>query len=143
MTERVPLKKAIMLLVIGIIASTIIIGISSIVVYASLNRQEPLPTEVELPDQVIIDNQKNLAEVKALLDKYSNETKISVDRSGRLAVDYRVENPITDQYLRLRVFSDSEGNPQQEMFVDCYDGSNSKIEYQNLVNYIGSETCVE
>lgn len=129
--------------IVGIsIAIAAIVGIGGIVAYASLNRPEPVPSEMELPDQVIIDNQRNLAEVQAFLEKYPDQTTITVDRSGRLAVDYRVDGPAADQYLRLRVLSDNAGNPQ-EMFIDCSDGSNSKVQDENVLTYIETETCLE
>lgn len=129
--------------ILGIgIAIAVIVGIGGIIAYASFSRPEPIPSESELPDQVIIDNQKDLAEVQALLDKYPEETTITVDRSGRLAVDYRIEDVDTGKYLRLRVFSDNNGNPQ-EMFIDCYDGSNSNVQHEDIASYIETETCVE
>jgi hypothetical protein len=54
-------------------------------------------------------------EAQKFLEKYPNAT-IFVDRSGRLAVDYRVD--ADDGYIRLRVFINPTKNEPSEMFLD-------------------------
>ena len=56
-------------------------------------------------------------EAQKFLEKYPNAT-IQVDRSGRLAVDYRMNGNIYTEYLRLRIFIDWRSNEPEEMFVD-------------------------
>ena len=70
-------------------------------------------------------------EAQKFLEKYPNAT-IQVDRSGRLAVDYRVERYLDTEYLRLRVFIDWRNNKPEEMFVD---NSGTYIR-KNIVEYI-------
>ncbi|MFX0203982.1 MAG: hypothetical protein ACFFCW_48410 [Candidatus Hodarchaeota archaeon] len=54
-------------------------------------------------------------EAQKFLEKYPTTT-IFVDRSGRLAVDYRVD--ADDGYIRLRVFINPTKNKPSEMFLD-------------------------
>lgn len=56
-------------------------------------------------------------EAQKFLEKYPNAV-IQVDRSGSLAVDYRVNNVPTQEYLRLRIFIDWRTNKPANMFVD-------------------------
>ncbi len=105
------------------------------------------PSEEELPNEILIRNTEILEEVNVFLEKYPN-ARVQIDRSGRLAVDYRVSTPskennsYVDPYLRLRVLLNSEGEPE-EMFVDCYNGQSSNITRDNIVNYLKAETCLE
>lgn len=130
------------LLIAGIITA-VILGIGSVAAY-SYSLSKRIPSEDELPDKTILDDQKELAEVKAFLTKYPNAT-IFVDRSGRLAVDYWTDKKLSDdsddvRTLRLRVFSDNEGRPQ-EVYIDCPDGKNAHLIYKDIVNYIENESC--
>jgi hypothetical protein len=56
-------------------------------------------------------------EAQKFLEKYPN-ADIQVDRSGRLAVDYRVDTHLSIEYLRLRVFIDWRTNKTTDMFID-------------------------
>lgn len=98
-----------------------------------------------LPDSLVIGNQKNLPEVKAFLAKYP-DAGVMVDRSGRLAVDYRVDKQLSNSTdsihtLRLRVFSDNLGRPQ-EMYVDCANDKNLQLKYDDILNYVRTESCL-
>lgn len=129
-----------LLLIAGIIVA-IAVGASGVVTYAYYPRQSP--DENESSDVVILANQEGLPEVTAFLDKYPG-ADIQIDRSGRVAVDYRVDRVFDDgtfEYLRLRVLSDSNGIPQ-EMFVDCYAKGQTQLTYDNIVDYIETETCL-
>ena len=66
-------------------------------------------------EYVAITNQT--LEAQKFLEKYPNAV-IQVDRSGSLAVDYRVNNIPTQEYLRLRIFIDWRKNKPDDMFVD-------------------------
>ncbi|MEM2139371.1 MAG: hypothetical protein QXJ74_03550 [Nitrososphaera sp.] len=129
-----------MMAIAGIIAVAII-GAGGVVVYSYYPRQAP--SEEELPAEVILANQEDLPEVRAFLDKYP-DAKTNVDRSGRLAADYRVDKSVDEssEYLRLRVFSDDDGNPQ-EMFVECYAEGQPRFTYDDIVNYAETETCLK
>jgi len=56
-------------------------------------------------------------EAQKFLEKYPNAV-IQVDRSGRLAVDYRVNTHLSSEYLRLRVFIDWKTNKPTDIFID-------------------------
>jgi hypothetical protein len=58
-----------------------------------------------ISDEEYIEIMSQTLEAQKLLEKYPNAT-IYVDRSGALAVDYRVTNNITNRHLRLRIFID-------------------------------------
>ncbi len=85
-------------------------------------------------------------DAQAFLEKYPH-AETSVDRSGRLAVDFRVsKRPVTSanqlwEGIRLRVFIDPKTNEPAETFIDC----NSKITTKNLRQYLEqyftTQTC--
>lgn len=82
-------------------------------------------------------------EAQEFLEKYPDATTV-VDRSGRLAVDFRVDkydNAGTNiNYLRLRVFINPRNNrPTGEKFIDC---SGKCVNY-NLLEYLQTEKCLE
>lgn len=67
-------------------------------------------------EYIAITNQ--ILEAQKFLEKYPN-ADIEVDRSGRLAVDYRVDTHLSiEGYLRLRIFIDWRTNKTQDMFID-------------------------
>jgi hypothetical protein len=130
-------------IVISVLA--ILVGILSGLYF--LNVRQYIPSEEELPNEDLIRKTEALEEVKIFLAKYP-DALIEIDRSGRLAVDYRVskqskeQNLEVDPYLRLRVLLNSEGEPV-EMFVDCWNGQSNSIERDNIVSYLKTETCLE
>ena len=77
-------------------------------------------------------------EAQKFLEKYPIAT-IYVDRSGALAVDYRVTNNINNKYLRLRIFIDWKTNQPSDKFIDC---SGTYIR-KNILEYLESEKCLE
>jgi len=82
-------------------------------------------------------------EVQNFLKKYPN-AKVLVDRSGKLAVDFRVNKPddavIAGNYLRLRVFINPRNNlPIREKFFDC----SGRVIRDNLLEYLQTERCLE
>ena len=70
-------------------------------------------------------------EAQKFLEKYPNAF-IQVDRSGRLAVDYRINGNNYTGHLRLRVFIDWRNNKPADMFVD---NSETYIR-ENIIEYI-------
>jgi hypothetical protein len=70
-------------------------------------------------------------EAQKFLEKYPNST-IKVDRSGSLAVDYRVNGHLDTEYLRLRIFIDWRNNKPEDMFVD---NSGTYIR-ENILKYL-------
>ncbi len=82
-------------------------------------------------------------EAQEFLQKYP-DAKTVVDRSGRLAVDFRVDNydnaGTNINYLRLRVFINPRSNrPTGEKFIDC---SGDSVR-DNLLRYLQTEKCLE
>lgn len=85
-------------------------------------------------------------DAQALLDRFP-QAETSVDREGRLAVDFRVAKPRDNEAaqrwegIRLRVFIDPKTNQATESFIDC----NTKIVRENLKQYLDqyaiTQTC--
>lgn len=74
-----------------------------------------------ISDQEYIAITDQTLEAQKFREKYPNSS-IYVDRSGALAVDYRVEAVDPMQYLRLRVFIDWRTNKPADMFIDIGSG---------------------
>ncbi len=85
-------------------------------------------------------------DAQAFLEEHP-QAETYVDRSGRLAVDFRVsKRPVTSttqlwEGIRLRVFIDPKTNQPTETFIDC----NSRIIRNNvrqyLEQYFATQTC--
>jgi hypothetical protein len=71
-------------------------------------------------------------EAQKFLEKYPNATTL-VDRSGRLAVDYRVD--ADDSYIRLRVFINPKKNEPAEMFLDI----NGTYIHKNIIEHLQTQ----
>lgn len=129
-----------------IVISTLVIAVGILWGFYYVDHLFDTPSEEELPNEVLIMNAEKLEEVKIFLQKYPN-AQIQIERSGRLAVDYRVSKPsndnnsLVDPYLRLRIFLNLEGKPE-EIFIDCWNGQNNNIERVNIINYLKIETCL-
>ena len=91
-----------------------------------------------ISDEEYIEIASQTLEAQKFLEKYPNST-IYVDRSGALAVDYRVTNNIKNRYLRLRIFINWKTNQPSDKFIDC---SGTYIR-KNLVEYLETEKCFE
>jgi len=91
-----------------------------------------------ISDEEYIEITSQTVEAQKFLEKYPNAT-IYVDRSGALAVDYRVTNNITNRYLRLRIFIDWRTNQPSDKFIDC---SGTYIR-KNLLEYLETEECLD
>jgi hypothetical protein len=143
---------------ITVIIAVAAISIGTFVAYYSFQsylQSRRVPTEQELPDKVILDNQRDLIEVKTFLSKYPNAT-VFVERSGNIDVWYDVwhqvsEDPKEMRRLMLRVLSDNDGKPQ-ERYLSCLstfsgqhnptsDGRNFYLISKDIVNYIETEKC--
>ena len=82
-------------------------------------------------------------EVQKFLKKYPSATAY-VDRSGALAVDFRIDKYIglgtNGNYLRLRIFINPRNNrPMTLKFIDC----SGKLIRNNLLEYLQTEKCLE
>jgi hypothetical protein len=91
-----------------------------------------------ISDEEYIEITSQTLEAQKFLEKYPNAT-IFVDRSGALAVDYRVDNNMENRYLRLRIFIDWRTNQPSDKFIDC---SGTYIQ-KNLLEYLETEECLE
>lgn len=101
----------------------------AIAVYRYFNPLTFYDNGVSDEEYIAITNQT--LEAQKFLEKYPNST-IKVDRSGRLAVDYRVNGHIYTEYLRLRIFIDWRNNKPEDMFVD---NSGTYIR-ENILEYL-------
>ena len=90
---------------------------------------------IKITDQTI--------EAQKFLEKYP-DAKVYVDRSGSLAVDYRVDKYKTndttqsEKSIRLRIFIDSKNNKPSDKFIDC----SKTIIRNDLIEYIKTEKCL-
>lgn len=85
-------------------------------------------------------------DAQAFLEKHP-QAETYVDRSGRLAVDFRVtKRPVTSttqhwEGIRLRVFIDPRTNQPTETFVQCNDRIIKNNVRQYLEQYFTTQTC--
>ena len=119
----------------------ILIGLSSFVLY-----DIPYPRQfygTDISDEEYIKIAKSTLEAQKFLEKYP-EAIVEVDRSGKLAVDFRVDmRPIIEtdsslKWIRLRVFIIPKNNMPSEKFIDC----NGKVIKSNLLEYLDTENCL-
>lgn len=82
-------------------------------------------------DEEYIEITNQTIEAQKFLEKYPVSIT-QVDRSGGLAVDYRVNGNLDSEYLRLRIFIDWRNNKPKEMFVD---NSGTYIR-ENILEYL-------
>lgn len=104
-------KIAALLLIVISIAILIVGGLY----YVHLVLPESGKVDYALTDEEYVGLANKTIEAQFFLRRHPDST-ILVDRSGRLAVDYRVE--MNDSYVRLRVLIDHERNEVSEMFLD-------------------------
>ncbi len=91
---------------------------------------------------------------KQFLQKFP-DANAYVDRSGALAVDYRVDNyreiiqegtldyPSTAAYIRLRVFIEPNTNIPFYTMIECRSKKQSDDLYFNLDSYLSNKTCFD
>jgi hypothetical protein len=85
-----------------------------------------------ISDDEYIEIASQTLEAQKFLEKYPNATTL-VDRSGRLAVDYRVD--ADDSYIRLRVFINPKKNEPAEMFLDI----NGTYIHKNIIEHLQTQ----
>jgi|LGOV01.1.fsa_nt_gb hypothetical protein len=119
----------------------ILIGLSSFVLYDISYPRQFYGTDIS--DEEYIKIAKSTLEAQKFLEKYP-EAIVEVDRSGKLAVDFRVDmRPIIEtdsslKWIRLRVFIIPKNNMPSEKFIDC----NGKVIKSNLLEYLDTENCL-
>lgn len=100
-------------------------------------------------DEEYIKIAKLTPEAQKFLLKYS-EASINVDRSGRLAVDFRTDKRIdkssqirVEEYLRLRIFINPKTNRPAEKFIECRGTNPTFLENKKILLYLEDEKCLE
>jgi hypothetical protein len=132
----VKLRQLLTILLLGSIAViSFVLGLFSSEYFTGVNLRQ-----IAISDQEFIRIAQETVEAQKFLEKYPKATA-NVDRSGRLAVDFRVDTPdVTDSiYLRLRVFIDHRTFWPTERFIDC---SGHYIE-KGLLEYLQTERCIQ
>ena len=108
----------------AVLVLIIAIAVSVWIIFTELSKPRSFyNTGVSDEEYISITNQNPLAQ---LFIKRYPKASAYVDRSGRLAVDYRIDREIdlnTSHYLRLRVFIDPQTNDTSETFLQCFNGS--------------------
>ncbi len=101
-----------------------------------------LTTEPMLSDEAYRKIAQETTEARLFLKKYPQAT-VTVDRSGALAVDFRVNafaptaSSRVPPYLRLRVFIGPQNRPTLR-FLDCQ----GRLIVKDLLDYLRTETCL-
>lgn len=131
------MKKRIFIVIVSLAAVSVVLVLGGCYLLRDLYRPRTF-YDTGISDEEYIEITSHTVEAQKFLEKYPNAT-ISVDRSGALAVDYRVNTNIYDRYLRLRVFIDWRTNQPSDMFIDC---SGTYIR-KNLLEYLETENCFE
>ena len=131
------MKKRTLILIVSLVAVSVILVLCGFYLLHDLNRPRTF-YDTGISDEEYTEIASQTLEAQKFLEKYPNAT-IYVDRSGALAVDYRVTNNIKNRYLRLRIFIDWRTNQPSDKFIDC---SGTYIR-KNLVEYLETEKCLE
>lgn len=99
-----------------------------------------------VPDEEYVSIARMHHDAKAFLEKYP-QAETYVDRSGKLAVDFRVNKRVvtsTTQHwegIRLRVFIDPKKNQPTETFIQCNERIIKSNLRQYLAQYFTTQTC--
>jgi len=131
------MKKRTLIVVISLAAVSVVLVLCGFHLLHDLNRPRTF-YDTGISDEEYTEIASQTLEAQKFLEKYPNAT-IYVDRSGALAVDYRVTNNINNKYLRLRIFIDWKTNQPSDKFIDC---SGTYIR-KNILEYLESEKCLE
>jgi hypothetical protein len=131
------MKKRTLIIVISLVAVSVVLVLCGFYLLYDLYKPRTF-YDTGISDEEYIEIASQTLEAQKFLEKYPNAT-ICVDRSGALAVDYRVTNHIKNRYLRLRIFIDWRTNQPSDKFIDC---SGTYIR-KNLLEYIETEKCLD
>jgi len=129
-------KRNLIVIVSVVVVSAILASCGAYLLYDLYRPRTFYDTGIS--DEEYIEITSQTLEAQKFLEKYPNAT-IYVDRSGALAVDYRVDNNMKNRYLRLRIFIDWRTNQPSGKFIDC---SGTYIR-KNLLEYLETERCFE
>ena len=132
------MKKRTLIVIVSLAAvSQVVLGLCGFYLLYDLSRPRTF-YDTGIGDQEYIEIASQTLEAQKFLEKYPNAT-IYVDRSGALAVDYRVTNNIKNRHLRLRIFINWRTHQPSDKFIDCSGTYISK----NLLAYLETENCFE
>ena len=132
------MKKRTLIVIVSLAAvSQVVLVLCGFYILHDLSRPRTF-YDTGISDEEYIAIARQTLEAQKFLEKYPNAT-IYVDRSGALAVDYRVTNNIKNRHLRLRIFINWKTNQPSDKFIDC---SGTYIR-KNLVEYLETEKCFE
>jgi len=131
------MKKRNLTIITALGAFSIVLVLCGFHLLQDLNRPRTF-YDTGISDEEYTEIASQTLEAQKFLEKYPNAT-IYADRSGALAVDYRVTNNINNKYLRLRIFIDWKTNQPSDKFIDC---SGTYIR-KNILEYLESEKCLE
>jgi hypothetical protein len=132
------MKKRTLIVIVSLAAvSQVVLVLCGFYLLQDLNKPRTF-YDTGISDEEYTEIASQTLEAQKFLEKYPNAT-IYVDRSGALAVDYRVTNNINNKYLRLRIFIDWKTNQPSDKFIDC---SGTYIR-KNILEYLESEKCLE
>jgi len=131
------MKKRNLTIITALGAFSIVVVLCGFHLLQDLNRPRTF-YDTGISDEEYTEIASQTLEAQKFLEKYPNAT-IYADRSGALAVDYRVTNNINNKYLRLRIFIDWKTNQPSDKFIDC---SGTYIR-KNILEYLESEKCLE
>ena len=131
------MKKRTLIVIVSLVAVSVVLFSCGFYLLYDLYRPRTF-YDTGISDEEYIEITSQTLEAQKFLEKYPNAT-IYVDRSGALAVDYRVTNNIKNRHLRLRIFIDWRTNQPSDKFIDC---SGTYIR-KNLLEYLETEKCFE
>ena len=131
------MKKRNLIIIISVVAVSVALVLGGFYLLYHLYRPRTF-YDTGISDEEYIEIASQTLEAQKFLEKYPNAT-IHVDRSGALAVDYRVDSNVKNGYLRVRIFIDWRTNQPSDRFIDC---SGTYIR-KNLLGYLETEKCSE
>ena len=131
------MQKRTLIVIVSSAAVLVVLVLCGLYLLDELSRPRTF-YDTGISDEEYIEIASQTLEAQKFLEKYPNST-IYVDRSGALAVDYRVTNNIKNRYLRLRIFINWKTNQPSDKFID-YSGTYIR---KNLVEYLETEKCFE
>lgn len=106
---------------------------------------EPVPSYEDLPDELVVNNTRDLDEAKAFLAEYP-DADVFVDRSVKLQVFYqKLTGPLGEEtptpYVSLVINMDSEGQPRSmELRCVTFDIPGYKVT-RDIVQYLQEHDC--
>lgn len=136
-------NRTLILIVSLVAAASVVLALCGLYLLYDLYRPRTF-YDTGISDEEYIAIAGQTAEAQKFLEKYPDAT-ILVDRSGALAVDYRLDKlvkndtTLVSKYLRLRIFIDWRTNQPSERFIDC---SGTYIT-KNLLEYLETEKCFD